>query len=296
MKKRLALLSSLVFVCSFLHAQVDTLVKPADTVLQKNERFELLSHSHEPASEEVYKIKAGVDVPLTLTGIAWSLYGFSKIYNKDSSTTEQIMALNRNDISRFNRSAIDQYSQNAFHASDKFFYGAMPLPLVLMFDKKIRHNGFKVLFLYLEAMGITGILYTSAAYIHDKYRPYAYNPNAPMGRRVRGGAKNSFYAGHVALVATSVFYVAKTYSHYHSDSKIKWLLYTMASAATATTAYLRYKAGEHFPTDILLGTGLGTLTGILVPHFHKSKLIKDPHLSIAPFAGNSTGISVAYKF
>ena len=294
MKKTIALFS-LVFVCCFLHAQVDTLIKPSDTVVQKTERFEFKPLNTETFNGEVYRIKAGVDVPLTITGVGWSLYGFSKIYNKDTSTTEQILAFNRNDVSRFNRTAIDQYSQSAFNTANIFFYGSMPLPLVLLFDKKIRPDLFKVLFLYIEAMGITGILYTSAAYIHDKYRPYAYNA-AALDRRKRGGAKNSFYAGHVALVGTSTFFIAKTYADYHPDSKIKWLLYTAASAATATTGYLRYKAGEHFPTDIILGAGLGTLTGILVPHFHKNKLIRNPHLSIEPFGGASTGLNIVYKF
>lgn len=294
MKKSPALLYALLLIGSTLKAQEDTLVKPVDSLVQKMERFELQPTPRE-SDHEVYKIKAGVDVPLTVIGVAWSLYGFSKIYNKDTSTTEQILALNRYDINKFNRSAIDQYSQKAFHTSDLFFYGAMPLPLVLMLDHDMRHDAFKVLFLYLQAMGVTGILYTTAAYVHDKYRPYAYNP-AAGDRRKRGGAKNSFYAGHVALVATSTFYIAKTYADYHPHSKIKWLFYTMASAATATTGYLRYKAGEHFPTDILLGTGLGTLTGILVPHLHKNKPVRDPALSIAPLVGPGNGVSIVYRF
>ncbi|HEU4633999.1 MAG TPA: phosphatase PAP2 family protein [Flavisolibacter sp.] len=294
MKKSFALLYALSFACSFLKAQEDTLIRPADTPVHTNGRIELQPVTNR-SDQEVYNVKAAVDVPLTVIGVAWSLYGFSKIYNKDTSTTEQILALSRYDVNKFNRSAIDQYSQKAFHTSDKFFYGAMPLPLVLMLDHKMRQDAFKVLFLYLQAMGITGILYTSAAYVHDKYRPYAYNP-AAGDRRKRGGAKNSFYAGHVALVATSTFYVAKTYADYHPQSKIKWLFYTLASAATATTGYLRYKAGEHFPTDIILGTGLGTLTGILVPHFHKNKRVEDPALSIGPLLGASNGVSVVYRF
>jgi hypothetical protein len=41
----------------------------------------------------------------------------------------------------------------------------------------------------------------------------------------------------------------------------------------------------------------GTLTGLLVPYFHKHKLIKDPNLSILPFGnGQNLGFSLAYKF
>ena len=276
-------------------AQDDSLEQRKDTVVLAP-RLQLAPAAERPRNTEGYTIKMGVDLPLTVAGVAWSLYGFSKIYNKDTSTTAQLLALNRNKVSAFNRPAIDQYSPKAFDASNVFFYGAMPLPLALMLDRKIRQDAFRVLFLYIESMGITGIFYTSAAYIHDKYRPYAYNPNVPFDRRKRGGAKNSFYAGHVALVGTSVFFIAKTLSVYHPQSKFKWLFYTLASAATATTGYLRYKAGEHFPTDVFLGAGMGTLVGILVPQLHKNKNIKNPALSIQPMLGSSIGFSLAYKF
>ncbi|HYK55529.1 MAG TPA: hypothetical protein VEV15_03555, partial [Flavisolibacter sp.] len=243
MKKALVALCACFFVLSALQAQEDTVGRAVDTLVQNENRLVLPSGTEKFNNGEVYIIKKGIDIPLTVAGVAWSLYGFTKIYNKDTSTTAQILALNKNNVSRFNRSAIDHYSQKAFDMSNVLFYGAMPLPLVLMVDPKIRQDAFKVLFLYIEAMGITGIFYTSAAYIHDKYRPYAYNPQAPLDRRKRGGAKNSFYAGHVALVGTSVFYVAQTYAAYHPHSKVKWLFYTMASAATAATGYLRYKAG-----------------------------------------------------
>jgi len=116
-------------------------------------------------------------------------------------------------------------------------------------------------------------------------------------QRTRGGGKNSFYAGHVALVATSTFFMAKVYGDYHPDSKAKWVFYTIAGAATGATAYMRHAAGQHFPTDILLGITQGTLTGILVPHFHKIKIIKDPNLSIMPYStGKSSGFALNYKF
>ena len=71
----------------------------------------------------------------------------------------------------------------------------------------------------------------------------------------------------------------------------------LAGAATGATAYMRHAAGQHFPTDILLGITQGTLTGILVPHFHKIKIIKDPNLSIMPYStGKSSGFALNYKF
>jgi membrane-associated phospholipid phosphatase len=246
---------------------------------------------------QVYKIKKGVDIPLVLIGAGWSGYNFTYIYSKDPSTADQVENLDRNDVSAFNRSAIDHYNLNSKHVGDIFFYGSMPLPILLMADSKIRHDAGKVTFLWLETMSVTGLLYTNAVYWHDKYRPYAYNPNVPMEERLRGGAKNSFYAGHVALVASSTFFMAKVYSDYHPHSGINWLLFTIAAGVTATVGYCRYDAGQHFPTDIILGAAQGTLTGILVPHFHKNKPIKEKGLTILPtMMGRNFGMAASYRF
>ena len=208
----------------------------------------------------------------------------------------KINSLNVNNIPRFDRWAADIYSEDAAKVSDAFFYGSMPLPVLLMLDKKIRKDAGKIALLYWEAMSVTGVLYSGSSYLTSRYRPYAYNPEAPMEQRLRGGAKNSFYAGHVALVGTSTFFMAKVFSDYHPDSKMKWLPYTIASIATGATGYLRHRGGRHFPSDILIGSALGPLSGILIPHWHKNKLTEKTGLSILPFTGSVHGISVVYNF
>lgn len=290
-------------------AQVDSTAKLTDTISASQEKRKWDTVVQPPqtlpdtlvsirtTSNKIYKIKAALDLPVIAAGSAWTLYAFSKIYDRDPSTVEKINSLNVHNIPRFDRWAADIYSEKAAEASDAFFYGSMPLPVLLLLDKKIRKDAGKIALLYWEAMSVTGVIYSGSSYLTSRYRPYAYNPEAPMEQRLRGGAKNSFFAGHVALVGTSTFFMAKVFSDYHPDSKIKWLPYTIASAATATTAYLRHRGGgRHFPSDILIGTALGPLAGILIPHWHKNKLIENTGLSIIPFTGRVHGVSVVYSF
>src|SRR6187200_708443 len=248
-------------------------------------------------SQPVYKLQPAVDIPVFAVTAGWSAYAFTKIYSKDTSTMEKIMSLDVNDINGFDRWAVRPYSESIGNTSNYIFYAAIPLPLLFVIGKETRKDFFKLSFLYLEAMSITGLLYTGSTYFTNRYRPYAYSEETPMSWRTRGGAKNSFYAGHVALVATSTFFMAKVYADYYPESKIKWLMYSVAGLATGTMAYFRHRGGFHFPSDILLGMTEGTLTGILVPHFHKHKIIKDPNLSIMPYSnGVSSGFALSYKF
>jgi len=242
-----------------------------------------------------YNLRPVVDIPVFSAGAGWSAYAFTRIYSKPHSADEEILNLNRNNINWFDRWAVRPFSKSEDKISYYPFFASMPLPFLFLAGKSTRKDFFKLTFLYLEAMSVTGSLYTASVYFANRYRPYAYSDQSSLAQRTRGGAKNSFYAGHPALVATSTFFMAKVYADYHPDSKSKWIFYSLAGASTALTAYLRYRAGQHFPSDLPLGMVQGTFTGLLVPQFHKSKLRRHTNLSLLPFGdGDTLGIAAIY--
>lgn len=248
----------------------------------------------QPSTRNVYKMKYALDIPIAVAGTAYTLYGFSKIYGRDKVPEAEILALNPQDVNSLDRPATKNYSEKAKNASDKFFYGSMPAPLIFLLDKKMRKDAHKIGLLYLEAMAITGTVYTSGSMLANRFRPYAYNPEVDMGTRRGGGARNSFPAGHPALVATSTFFMAKVYSDYHPQMRNKWILYTIAGGATLATGILRIKAGQHFPTDVMTGIPIGVLSGLLIPHFHKNK--ENNYLTFMPYSqGDANGLTAIIK-
>jgi membrane-associated phospholipid phosphatase len=277
----------------------DTSLSVKDTLLSVNEPVQsdsLLLHPPMLKKEPVYKLKLAIDLPVTIILDATTLYGFSKIYNKPRLTNEELASLNPKNVNRFDRSAIKHFDNGASRVGDFLFYGSQPLPLLLLLDKRMRKDFPKLVTLYLETMGVTGIIYVSAVHFGDRYRPYAYNPKAPIEFRTRGGARNSFYAGHPALVGTASFFMATVLSDYHPEWKNKWILYTVAGAMTAGTATARYLGGRHFPTDLLIGVTLGPLSGILIPHIHRNKDLSKRKTAIMPYFGESSGLVMVHKF
>lgn len=294
------LLAVIAFLPGF--AQVDTTVKTTDSV------YTTLADTTMPAPlnvpkvrmqkpGQVYKLNAAADITVTALTAGWSAFAFTKIYSKDDITAEELSAIRRENVPGFDRWAIKPFNEKIDKASYIPFYAAMPAPLLLLLDKKIRKDGWKVMFLYLETMAVTGLMYTGSMYLTNRYRPYVYDDRSPLDKRITGNSKNSFYAGHVHLVGSSMFFIAKVWSDYHPDSKAKWVFYTGAAAVTGATALMRHQAGMHFPSDLILGAGLGALTGILVPAIHKNKSADD-RLSILPYIGNGSngGISLVYTF
>lgn len=301
--KKLFTLAAAIAACLAGSGQTDTARKAQDssvvtvTLTDTVQLHDTTARVEEPVrTGSVYKLKPAIDIPIIVAGTAWSMHGFKVIYDKPSTPESRILALRKSDINGFDRAAADNYDESAANTSDMFFYGSMPVPLLYMLvDGKVRKDFGKVFLVWWETMAVTGIYYTGAAYGIDRYRPLAYNSAAPMSERTSGNAKNSFIGGHPALVGSCLFFTAKVYSDYHPESNAKWVFYTVAAGATATTAYLRYKAGKHFPSDLLVGSIMGPLTGILVPHFHKNKLFKNPNLSVMPFTGQSHGLVMVYK-
>ncbi len=291
------------FLLSQVNAQDDSTIVTTDSTdsapFRATDSIPVLSFNYQETPgkpQQVYKLKPLVDFPLTTVNAAWTLYAFTKIYSKPAIDEEVVLGLNKNDINGFDRWAVRKYDPYLDKISYMPFNAAIPLPLMFLIPKKTRKDFFKLTFLYLEAMSITGLLYTGSTYFVDRYRPYVYSSETPMSQRTNGGGKNSFYAGHPALIATSLFFGAKVLADYYPDSKIKWLFYTIAGSTTALAAYWRHRGGMHFPSDLLLGVTEGTLTGILVPHFHKHKIIKDPNLSLVPYTnGFNHGLALVYK-
>jgi len=252
-----------------------------------------------PAKKEsVYTLKPGVDIPVIAAGTGWSLYALTKIYIKTPPTVEQIQSLKTSDINAFDRWAVYPYSKSLDKISYYPFYAAIPCPLIFFLtEKETRSDFFKLTFLYWEAMSVTGLLGMTATYNVDRYRPYAYSSATTMDKRTGSIAKNSFYAGHVQVVATPTFFLAKVYADYHPDSKIKWVFYGIASVATGATAYMRLRGGMHFPSDVLLGTATGVLAGVLVPQYHKTKSTKPSSMTIMPYStGDLNGLVLTYQF
>src|SRR5690349_17356603 len=77
-----------------------------DSASLTRDTLPILQPDKKEKPRKVYKLNPGVDIPVTATGTAWSLYAFSKIYSKDPSDPETVSALKKSDVNGFDRWAI----------------------------------------------------------------------------------------------------------------------------------------------------------------------------------------------
>jgi hypothetical protein len=246
--------------------------------------------------ESVYTLKPVVDIPIIAIGTGFTLYATTKIYTKGTSTEEQISNLNIADVNSFDRWAVNPYSKSLDKFSYYPFNASFAYPLVmLLFRQDTKKDFWKLSYLYWEALSVTGLFGAGAPFFIDGYRPYAYSSETPMDQRRVQNAKNSVFSGHVEVIATSTFFIAKVYSDYDPDTKL--VMYGVASLATAGMALIRLEGGMHFPSDVLAGAAIGTLAGILVPQYHKTKPSKEVSFRVLPYStGEINGLVFTCQF
>jgi len=80
----------------------------------------------------------------------------------------------------------------------------------------------------------------------------------------------SFFSGHAATTATiaaTASYLAFVRDGWRAPRP--WITLAAGTLLTGFVSYERVRAGEHFPTDVLVGSMAGASIGVLVPHFHR---------------------------
>jgi membrane-associated phospholipid phosphatase len=171
-------------------------------------------------------------------------------------------------------------------------YGS-PLALAPYLIKRKREV-YTIATMYVETLSIAfGGTYLSKG-IFTRYRPFVYDDNAPLDKKLTQEATRSFFSGHAALASSTYIFSAKVFSDYYPDSKYKPLVWIGAIGASVTTAAMRVTGGKHFISDVTVGLLWGGMAGYLIPESHR---ISTDYLSFSPFVTpEQTGLLVNYVF
>jgi membrane-associated phospholipid phosphatase len=182
---------------------------------------------------------------------------------------EDIASLHQEDVNSFDRSATSNWSKSAGNLSDMTLMSCTVSPALLLFGPAIRKDILTVGVMYVEAMGITNALTSAAKGFAKRSRPYTYNSGVPLNEKLAADSRKSFFSGHTSNAFASTVFLSAVYSDYFPGSKWKAPVWGISLSAAALTGYLRYRAGKHFPTDILTGAAIGSAAGYFVPYFHR---------------------------
>jgi membrane-associated phospholipid phosphatase len=299
---RLFYLSVLLLSVGFVNAQDSVAVSKDSTMMASANTSAVLptwsiKKAESPfAKPSPYKTSFRVDGPVLAAGLGLTFLGYNMIVNKDGLTTEELANKKIEDIPWFDRGNAGYYNDKANDASYIPFYASFGIPLVAsLIDKNQRSHFVQVNTMFLETMAISGAIYTLTAGAISRSRPLVYpGSTASTDSKTSNNAQRSFFAGHVSATASATFFAAQVFSDFNPDSRAKPWVWAGAAAIPAVVGYLRYQAGQHFLSDILVGYGVGMSCGIFVPRLHRTAAFRN--LTVLPQIGDGyKGLAFVYK-
>ncbi len=241
---------------------------------QKGPYFCSICKDHNHAEGPPYELNFKREVPFIVSSAAILGAGFlaAELNTTKPYTTEELASLNINSINAFDRRSVHNYSTTAASASDYIRSGITIFPILLISEHHTKKDLTALLAMSAEVMAITWGITNTVKNVVNRARPNVYNPDVPLSERTSVRSKRSFFSGHTSHTAAAAFFMAKVISDYHPNMNkgTKITLWAVSSYIPVLTAYLRVKAGKHFPTDVMAGYAVGAFTGWLIPHLHKT--------------------------
>ena len=226
------------------------------------------------AQEGAYDLRAGREIPLLATGAAGVTASILLRNKREPLSLEDVGKLNISDIL-----AIDQgdhnYSESAAATSDVLVLSSFAAPLAVLAFDDARSDAGTLGLILLETVMLNEALTGITKALVSRPRPYTYNQQAPEAVRTSRENTFSFFSGHTSHSAAVSFFTAKTISDYVDRPGVEAATWAGAILLPAATGFFRYKAGKHFPSDVVVGYLVGASVGFLVPHIHEAHRSED---------------------
>ena len=240
-----------------------------------------------------YELDEWLDGGLTAGGVALVSSAAAVHRGQEPLTVGKITGLDPADINGFDRSATERWSTSAQDVSDALVLTLLAAPLGLAVVTPGSRQSWTVAAMYGEAMLVNNGLGELLKRVTSRTRPFVYNadPDVPDELRSELGARRSFPSGHTSNAFAAAAFLSSVYAKLHPGSSARTWIWAGSLTLAATTGYMRYQGGKHYPTDIISGAIIGSLVGWGVPKLHE---VDDVDLTVAP-SGDGTAIGLMLR-
>ena len=247
-------------------------------------------------AQSPYELKTGREIGLLGLGVTTVALGEVMNTGVKLHDPATYQALNRQSVNAFDRGATYQYSHTADQLSDGTLAANLGGIAVLTLGAKPMRSDVKTIgVMYLETILIINGIKQDIKVLTGRFRPYVYNPDVPLAEKTTEDGIRSFFSGHAANAFGAAVFTGEVFRHYFPNSRLKPVIWIGSMGLATATAVLRYEAGKHYPSDLLVGAAFGSLVGWGIPKLHevRSRAGIGRRLDVQPWStGSANGIYV----
>jgi hypothetical protein len=208
-------------------------------------------------------------------------------------TLGEINRLSRAEVNRFDRNATYNYSDQISDVSYALAGAVVAAPLALLLDHDVIDSWRTYSLMYMETVALAVIIPAFAKRTVERVRPFVYNPDVPMDRRMTDDPRGSFFSRHTTMAFASAVFLSTAHDAYHPGSASSPYIWAGSLLAATAVGVMRIESGEHFPTDVIAGAAVGSAIGYLIPRMHR---VETGRFSLTPvLRGSEVGLALKLK-
>ena len=220
-----------------------------------------------------YEVSVRLDVPLSLGIVLTSVlgvyqyYGMSKISSSDLKPKSELLPWDRPFAGLYSG-----WATTVSHYSGALAVAPLALAGVSWYKGDADGHDFGAFSLmFVEAFALQNALNQLGRSTQLWPRPYIYAERGEGRKKAesaRGEAYGSFYSGHASAAFTVAVFTGEWFSEIYPNSKYKSLIWVSSLTLAGAVGALRVVAGKHYPTDVVVGSlvGTGVSFGVLKLH------------------------------
>lgn len=260
--------------------------------------FSLTLHARKNTTSFPYELSLRREIPIGAAFVGTKVSSILTKKHQPLPSSAYILSLDPETLPPFDHDAIYRWSPRSSDASDILYKVGSVSPLMLslpLLRKKQFHELLTLTVMYSEAALLIRTITGTVKYTVRRPRPYLYNPDIPMEFKLGEGKKatRAFFSGHTSNAFCGALFTATVFQELYPDSPARIWVWGGALSVATTTGVLRYYAGKHYPSDIIVGALIGSAVGFLIPRLHRTK---ETPVSLSLQGGRESELSIHVRF
>ena len=185
----------------------------------------------------------------------------------DKPTISELNALDKDDVSFFDRIAFQPYSKKLKDWSDYTAIAAIGVATYTAFDHDYWMDNLMV---FSEIMLAQSAFAKWTKTFSSRYRPFVYDDKVSFSKKREYNSQHSFFSMH-----SSTTFAASTFAYYYYSQNFGENIPTalLMYSPSVATAVLRVASANHFPSDVVAGAVIGSGISYLICRIHRSDAV-----------------------
>lgn len=242
-------------------------------------------------------MKPAADGAILLGGVATAISVYVLLDSHTPLSLHELSMADPNSVNLFDKSATRQSAAGLEDFADYAMIAAFSGGIPLLFSENARQSGWVITVMAAETVLWAATLPQITKIAFPRNRPFVYNADFSPESKMEQRARESFFSRTTTMAFAGAVFSSRLFEMFYPGSEYKYWVWGGSLALAGSAGYFKYRSGQHFPTDVIIGAAVGSFIGWVIPHIHQNdKKKQDLTTGFAFLPGKGACLHISFQF